>query len=368
MSNPNILIDGVGHFIETAENAGIVTQGVFEGSAINSGMVTTTASFSGTAVNSGVVQSAVFAGNASNTGSVTVAVFTGTTINTGTVEQAEFRDSASNSGTVSVSAVFADSASNDGTVQGDAVFADTTVNNGTVQGDAQVASTATNSGTVQGTVSEYVPPAASNWYDDTSSPPHTITLNGTVTQDDEGSGVKAALFGADGYLNVTPQAGDFEFAGDFTLEAFVKQPSNNTVDYSIFVESDGANYFALNVNNTYVSTYLNSSTPVFGANMLNADAWNHLALVRSGTVVTLYANGVGTVIDSNNSGTLGFTSLAFSWIRHNSSPAGEGKLAGFRMTDTAVYTGNFTVPTSLPTAVTGTHVLLNFGATAVPTV
>lgn len=211
-------------------------------------------------------------------------------------------------------------------------------------------------------------PLVNHWYDDTSSANRVgvVTLNGTVTQSDEGSGVKAALFGADGYFDIAPQAGEFEFTGNFTLEAFVKQPSNNTVDYSVFVESDGTDYFALNINNTYVSVYLNSPTLVFNEDVLKADVWNHLALVRSGSVVKLYINGVGTVVDSNNSSTLGFASPTFSWVRHNSSPSGEGSLAGFRMTDTAVYTSDFLVPTSLPTAVTGTQLLLNFGATAVP--
>jgi hypothetical protein len=36
------------------------------------------------------------------------------------------------------------------------------------------------------------------------------------------------------------------------------------------------------------------------------------------------------------------------------------------VTNNAVYTSNFTVPTTLPTAVAGTQLLLNFGATAAP--
>jgi len=161
MSVENILIDGVGYFIENSENAGVVAQGVFDGSAINSGMVTTTATFSGTAINSGViVGSAVFSESTTNTGSVAVAVFEGTAINTGTVEQAEFRDTASNEGTVSLSAKFADSSTNAGTVQGDAIFADTAENlpSAIVVGVAKVAATAVNNGS-SGSQEVYVPPA-----------------------------------------------------------------------------------------------------------------------------------------------------------------------------------------------------------------
>lgn len=208
MSIQNIQIDGLGHFIETAENAGVVAQGIFDDTSINSGLVSTTATFQGNAVNSGsVIESAEFSGNTVNTGQVTVAVFadaasnagvvtqqatfvgtasntgvvsgaavfedsaennggsvqgpalfTGNAVNTGTVTQAVFIGSAQNAGTVTMSAVFADAASNSGTIQGDAVFADSTTNSGTVQGDAQVAATATNSGTVEGTTQSYSQP------------------------------------------------------------------------------------------------------------------------------------------------------------------------------------------------------------------
>jgi hypothetical protein len=75
--------------------------------------------------------------------------------------------------------------------------------------------------------------------------------------------------------------------------------------------------------------------------------WTHFALVREGTALTLYMGGVagsspGTVSD--------VTQLSGNWLIGGNGPGGsfrwDGNLDDFRITKEAVYTGNFTPPTS----------------------
>jgi hypothetical protein len=87
-------------------------------------------------------------------------------------------------------------------------------------------------------------------------------------------------------------------------------------------------------------------------------------MVRSGTSIKLFINGI---LQTNATTTIA-SDKAFNmpelWVGDSNS-----KIAGFRLIKgIALHTENFTVPTTLPTAVTGTLVLLNFGATAAPTV
>ncbi|MDC3266295.1 IPT/TIG domain-containing protein [bacterium] len=90
-----------------------------------------------------------------------------------------------------------------------------------------------------------------------------------------------------------------------------------------------------------------------------ANRWSHIAWVRNGTTVTIYVNGTsvvsGTYSNSLAGGNLYISRPDSSQFRFN------GWISGFRiLAGTAQYTGNFTPPTSPPTAITNTIALLNF--------
>ena len=214
-----------------------------------------------------------------------------------------------------------------------------------------------------------VPTIELPWYSDLSDAHHAVTLSGSVTQSDEGGGVKAALFDP-GTLRYT--ASDYVGTTDFTLEFFVK-PVNGTPGFreelfaqndgggagggfEIFKQSDGT--FALGSYD--VSLDAQTSTTITDTN------WHHLAIVGVGGSVSLYIDGTQACsVYRDYTGTGDYTVGYGDYGPVNYY----GKIAGLRMVlGTAVYTSNFTVPTTLPTAIAGTQLLLNFGATAAPQV
>ena len=105
-----------------------------------------------------------------------------------------------------------------------------------------------------------------------------------------------------------------------------------------------------------------NNSPAFSSTPVAYNAWSHIALVRSGTTVTFYINGV-------SSGSLTFTfsenvtrvisvgsqkeaSFAHGW---------NGYIDDFRITKRALYSGaNISVPVSELTPVANTVLLLNF--------
>jgi hypothetical protein len=101
------------------------------------------------------------------------------------------------------------------------------------------------------------------------------------------------------------------------------------------------------------------------ANAITLGQWNHFAIVRSGTTLLIYANGVNVLTQasanfgSGASGTL-YIGSYFNNVNNDGSWWG-GYLSGFRLVkDTALYTANFTPPTAPPEPIANTALLLNF--------
>ena len=105
-----------------------------------------------------------------------------------------------------------------------------------------------------------------------------------------------------------------------------------------------------------------------GGSTIPTNTWVHVALVRRfGTDIKLYVNGTAIKTDTSNaSTTLGDSTADFKigFERFQGSGGGfNGYISNFRFVNgTAVYTGNFTTPTSPLTNVTNT-VILHHGLT-----
>jgi hypothetical protein len=81
------------------------------------------------------------------------------------------------------------------------------------------------------------------------------------------------------------------------------------------------------------------------------NTWAHIAVVRSGSTVTLYINGTADATTDTQAGTIGNGVLR---IGADSSAANRfaGQISNFRVAASAVYPGNFTTPTR-PLSLTG---------------
>jgi hypothetical protein len=136
-------------------------------------------------------------------------------------------------------------------------------------------------------------------------------------------------------------------------------------DHSFYVQQGGSNYLALNMDlsSGVYNIYCNSSTPTSSfASGITVGNWTHVSMVRSGSTITLYTNGVakGTI---TNSSTLGFSSLTLN--RFGGGNTGTRFMSNVRITKSAIYTANFVPPTTALTNVANTVVLTYQNATAI---
>ena len=193
---------------------------------------------------------------------------------------------------------------------------------------------------------------------DSSGNNHSITATGDATQNTfspyrhGGYSMKTV---AGSSLGI-PASTDNQFTGDFTIEGWVY--SSDVGDRSFYVHGS---YFAFNINfGTGFNIYLNSGGASFSPTDIvpASNEWNHVALVRSGSTVSVYLNGVASATTGTNSATLGYNSIAYiGGLGTQSAGSMNGYISDFRVVNgTAVYTSNFTPPTERLTAVTNTSV------------
>jgi len=156
-------------------------------------------------------------------------------------------------------------------------------------------------------------------------------------------GTTSMYFDGVGDCLIFPATPNFLFSGDFTIEGWFNR--DNGVDGSIFVmNTSGADYFALNVALVGYSVYLNATGPNFSPTVtLSNNTWYYVALVRSGSTVTLYHNGtsVGT---ATNSAVLGAATVVGYVGGINGGL--KAYIDDLRITKYARYTANFSVPTA----------------------
>ena len=213
-------------------------------------------------------------------------------------------------------------------------------------------------------------------FDDSSSNNHTISNTGSPTQGSFGpfsrpDGEWGVSFDGNGDTLSVPASSDFSpGAGDFTLEAFVN----------------------LGIAGSSIAWHQNNSSGaqvnLTGSTTLNANQWYHIAVVINSNTLKLYVDGTSDgsvtnneVFNSNDVMTIGgnadhiaaTNSMGFvnkgatggssnKWFLYfagaGSGITFKGQISNLRFVKgTAVYTGDFTAPTSKLTAITNTKLL-----------
>lgn len=150
-----------------------------------------------------------------------------------------------------------------------------------------------------------------------------------------------------------------------TIEFWMYQTSRNT--YAVSFSYGNTSYFA--TNNYYMDVGENGlgfvvgngsgnwAINVNGGAARSLNTWHHYAIVRNGTTFTLYINGtsVGSATSSTNITAQGDVFR----IGNTTTYPINGYISNFRFVNgTAVYTSNFTPPTSPLTAIPNTQILL----------
>ena len=178
---------------------------------------------------------------------------------------------------------------------------------------------------------------------DSSSSARTMTFygNAQLTTTSPKYGSAALLLDGTGDYIDTPSSADFEFAGDFTLEAWVYLTTSSGSYKTIF---GSGTYGLYHYSNTLVWYSTVGGLTTFGT--ITNDAWHHIAISRSGTSMKCFVDGVqsGSTLTSSTSFTctatwkIGYDTIGLAYLT--------SKIDDIRVTKgVARYTADFTAPT-----------------------
>jgi len=206
-------------------------------------------------------------------------------------------------------------------------------------------------------------------FDYTGATSHPLYLS-SLPDGKHNSKAYSVQFGGSDYLSV-PDSDDFDLAGnDWTIEAFVYHSSTNYASYEGILaqwalgsgtdrtwtlETVGSGSTS-DLEFYYVDTSNNQVGPVQGGT-LTKDKWHHVAACRSGNTIRMFVDGVmygnGTTINvdiKNSTDPL--------WVGRVVDGYWNGHISNARVVNgTALYTTNFTPPSTTLTNVTNTKLL-----------
>jgi len=176
-----------------------------------------------------------------------------------------------------------------------------------------------------------------------------------------------AFDGSGDYLTV-PYSTALQLPSDFTIETWVYLNSRVTSfpcivsNYSAYTVNGGFALFAgHSFNTTKYTVSFNGSFPVLTSTSdIAYGVWTHLAVVRSGSTLTLYVNGVSEATATNSATVTGTGDNWWIATAGDSVASGyiNGSISNLRVVKgTAVYTSNFTPSTTPLTAISGTALL-----------
>lgn len=209
-----------------------------------------------------------------------------------------------------------------------------------------------------------------NTFLDSSTNAFTITRNGNPTQGSfspfsrADGGFSNYFDGTGDYLTVSNNTALGMGTGDFTVEFWLYQTAfSNYRQILDVLDGNSAGRLILWVGSTGEIINLGSSGVArhsSAAGAVVANAWTHIALVRSSGVTKFYSNGVqsGSSYTDGNNYTCTTGSVFIGINSDGSSYPYQGYISNFRMVKgTAVYTGAFTPPTTPLTAIANTSLL-----------
>lgn len=184
-------------------------------------------------------------------------------------------------------------------------------------------------------------------------------------------GGSAYFDGTGDYLSVAANAAFAFGTGSFTIEAWIYD-SGTTAAYAQICGASTygvANEYLIAADGSAKKIYVQLGTAggYLSTGTYTANTWNHIAVVRAGTTVTIYLNGtsIGSYTDADSvSSTIATTVGASSNL--NSGSMFIGYISNLRiLKGTALYTAPFTPPTAPLSAIANTSILLSMNNAAI---
>ena len=186
-----------------------------------------------------------------------------------------------------------------------------------------------------------------------SSPtPFSTSLLGSPVQPN-GSSV---FFNGSTYLSNSST--DFTITGNFTIECWIYPSVTSQCSFlCIGSEATGRIVFFTNSSNLQYSVFGGSAVTLSTGTIL-INSWQHVAIVRTGTTIRGYVNGIGGTPVTGVTGTLGNSSGFYIMGSSSNTAQGTGYISNLHFINgTALFTANFVPYVSPEAVITNTKLL-----------
>ena len=219
----------------------------------------------------------------------------------------------------------------------------------------------------------------SNRFIDNSSNNFTLTVNGNTSVQrfspfNPTAAYSASTIGGSGYfdgtgdyLSVANNAAFSLASSAFTIEAWVYFANATTTQLIITTYGGATSGWSIQLDGGIIGFYATGDVPdIVGTTGIKSNTWYHIAVSGiAGSSIKLYVNGLqdgstytGNIVDSSANLNIGQV-VGVNYFN--------GYISNLRVVKgTAVYTSNFTPPTSPLTAITNTSLLCNFTNAGIP--